>query len=284
MGPQLYALLGWPVGHSVSPVMMNAAFAETAKSAHYMAFAVPPQALSQAIRGLAAMGAGGANITIPHKQTVLPWLDEVSPIARLVGAVNTLRFSPQTGKVVGHNTDVDGWWHSVAPYLSMPVREVLVLGAGGAARAVIAALSLYAPDASVMVCSRRQVQADLLQQNFDKVPLVMIPWHLRCEAVKGVHMVINTTPLGMWPSVGSSPLGDQNCLAPGQIVYDLVYRPQNTLLLQQARQSGAVAVSGLSMLVEQGALAYEYWFSETAPRDLMSRFAQGALAQSPGDK
>ncbi len=281
MNPQLYALLGWPVSHSVSPVMMNAAFADKAKSAHYMAFAVAPDALADAVRGLAAIGAGGANITIPHKQAVFPWLDSVSTTARLVGAVNTLRFSIQTGKIEGHNTDVDGWWHSISPYLSVRVGRVLVLGAGGAARAVVAALSLYAGDVRIMVSSRRLDEAQQIQQTFSTVSVAIVPWQQRCQAASEADLIINTTPLGMWPREEANPLANEDCLMQGQVVYDLVYRPQNTRLLQQAREAGAVAVSGLSMLVEQGALAYEYWFSESAPRELMTRFAESALAESP---
>lgn len=257
--------------------MMNQAFEAEGREAVYLPFAVRPADIRAAVAGLRALGAGGFNVTIPHKQAVFELLDEVSETARAAGAVNTVTVGAD-GRLFGHNTDVDGWWASVRPHLPGAPHRVAVLGAGGAARAVLTALSVHAPGAAVSVIARRLEQGEALAERFsESLRVTARAWAERHEAVAEADLVAQTTPIGMWPNHDASAVEDPACFFPGQVVQDAVYRPLKTRLLTQAAERGATIVDGLSMLVEQGALAYERWFDAPAPRDVMRRAAERAV-------
>lgn len=280
MSTTLYGLLGWPVAHSVSPAMMNAAFRAVGQDSVYMAFPVVPDRLADAVAGLGALGARGVNVTIPHKQAVMASVQQLSDAARLAGAVNTLRFEDEGRHITGHNTDVTGWWQGIRTHAQTPWRTVTVLGAGGAARAVAAALVLHAPGVQLRIAARTlKTSAAIVRDFADVLTVSAVPWDARHEAVYEADCVVNATPIGMWPAQDDSPLADDSCFWPGQVMQDMVYRPLQTRCMVQARGKGAIVVDGLEMLIHQGAAAFTYWNDLDAPVDTMRDAAMQALAQ-----
>lgn len=290
MATQLFGLLGWPVHHSVSPAMMNAAFADLGIDAHYFPFAVQPQRLSDALAGLSALNTVGVNVTIPHKQAVFHACTVLTREAELAKAVNTLKFqiaateemeradASENLPLLGHNTDVTGWWSGVSDKYTNAVRTVVVLGAGGAARAVIAALALYASAVRVRVIARNRGSASALAQEF--APLIQVepfPWESRNAVMHAADWIVQCTPIGMWPNVDDSPIDDEACFHTGQFVQDLIYRPSPTRFLMQAKSRGCVTADGLEMLVQQGARALEWWTGVQAPTEVMRAAARNAV-------
>lgn len=281
----LTGLLGWPVGHSRSPAMHNAAFAASGTDGVYVPLAVPPERLGTAVMGLAALGFSGTNVTIPHKRAVMAYVHELSPAAVAIGAVNTLVVRLD-GSLYGDNTDASGFLADLSDQgLDMDVLATsgaLVLGAGGSARAV--AYALASRGIPVVVSSRRSEQAHelvaALQRHLLSAPqasalLKAQPWSSLPVIAGLVSLVVNCTPLGMTPDVGASPWPDGLAFQPAQIAYDLVYNPPHTRFMSQARASGAQAINGLGMLLHQGALAWEAWTGQPAPlatmREALSR-------------
>jgi shikimate dehydrogenase len=266
---EMYGLIGYPVAHSLSPVMMNTAFHTIGRAAHYAAFAVHPEDLEAALQGLWALGFAGANVTIPHKETVFQHVMEVSPEAKLAKAVNTLVRSEEGW--IGHNTDVEGWWNSFAIGLKPKSSSVVsLLGAGGAARAVLTGLSLQTKGARVHLMARRLAQSERLALEFaDYLDIHPVTWDERHEAIGQSNYVIQSTPLGMWPNVDVSCIQDETCFHPGQVVQDLVYRPLTTKLLTQAKARGCDLVDGARMLVGQGVKSFELWTGQSAPIEAM---------------
>lgn len=267
-------LLGYPLSHSVSPAMHNAALAALGLAGwRYEARPVPPEGLAEAVADLRAADCGGANVTVPHKQAVLQLLDGVTPVARAIGAVNTI--VKQDGQLLGHNTDAAGFLADLYVHgVRLGKRPAVVLGAGGSARAVVAALAgIGAP---VRVVARRPEQAEALR---GVAALESYPWSPLglLEATDEAALIINTTPLGMTPNVSTSPWLEGTPFPPEAFVYDLVYNPPETALVQQARAAGLRAATGLGMLVEQGALALELWTGLQAPRDTMRQAAENEL-------
>ncbi|GMA52119.1 shikimate dehydrogenase (NADP(+)) [Alicyclobacillus contaminans] len=278
MATALYGLLGWPVGHSVSPPMMMAAFAAAEMDGVYLPFAVHPDRIADAVRGLQALGAVGVNVTIPHKQSVYALTTDATAEATLAKAVNCLAFRSDGG-ISGHNTDVLGWWSAVAPMVGkVPPKQVTLLGAGGAARAVVTALALNHPETRLLLVARNPEQALALAKEFaDSLHTDVASWEERHEAVNRAEWVVNSTPIGMSPNVSACPLADAGCLHPGQFVQDLIYRPSPTRLLAMAAERGCIVQDGLPMLVGQGAAAFHWWTGMDAPVDAMQRAAYTAL-------
>lgn len=277
-------LLGWPVAHSVSPPMHNAAFKEAGLNCHYAAFAVPPNLVQQAVHGLAALGLVGANVTIPHKEAVIPHLDEIGPSARLVGAVNTIVVHAD-GRLVGHNTDGPGFMALLQDSGVDPAgRRCVVLGAGGASRAVATHLAL-AESSQVAVINRTVARAEeVVAQVAEAVGrdapalLALSPHDSKTgTALRTADLIVNCTPLGMHPDVDSTPLPDLSILRDSCAVVDTIYHPQETRLLREAAERGLTAVGGLGMLVHQGALSWEYWFGRKGPAGAMMAAAGRAL-------
>ena len=270
------ALFGYPLSHSVSPAMHNAALAELGLAGWlYEAVPVPPEGLAEAVERLRGPEYAGANVTVPHKQPVIDLIDGVTPVAHAIGAVNTI--VKHEGRLVGHNTDAAGLLADLYKYeVHVSKRPVLVLGAGGSARAAVAALA--GVGAQVRVIARRPEQIETLRsvaalQAFEWSPLGLL------AASDNVALIINTTPLGMTPNTDATPWLEGTPFPPDAFVYDLVYNPPDTLLVRQARADGLRAATGLGMLVEQGALALELWTGQTAPRATMRRAAEAKLYQ-----
>lgn len=287
MAVRLYGLLGWPVGHSVSPPMVNAAFNKLGLEAYYTAFAVPPEDFTTAVHGLSALRAGGVNVTIPHKQSALRLATSISDAAKLAGAVNTLKFISETREVLGHNTDVSGWWKSLKAQTGgrETWNRVLVLGAGGASRAVLAGLALNAPQAEVFIAARKYEQTVQMAKEFEPyLSIRPIAWEGKEKWISQSELVVNTTPVGMWPNTESSPVLDAGCFEQGQVVQDLVYRPLHTRFLQLAASHGALVATGLSMLVEQGAEAVAFWTGREPDIECMLNAANEALRAGAPDR
>ncbi|MCX5952245.1 MAG: shikimate dehydrogenase [Cyanobacteria bacterium] len=288
----LVAVLGDPVRHSLSPAMHNAALQELGLDWVYMALRTPPGRLAAVLAGLESVECRGLNITLPHKAEAAQLAQELSPLAARLGAVNTL-VPRAEGGWFGTNTDVEGF---LAPLRSGGVswqgQQALVLGNGGSARAIVAALTELGL-AAILVAGRRQQNLDrLLQACGGWAPtLEGVPWSagpLR-SALGGSALVVNTTPVGMAssgdPEPAASPLNpsDLDALQQGATVYDLIYTPRPTALLQQAKVRGCRTIDGLEMLVQQGAASLQLWTGQAVvPVNVMRQAALEQLAaQSP---
>ncbi|NPV87197.1 MAG: shikimate dehydrogenase [Anaerolineae bacterium] len=278
---QLTGLIGWPVEHSLSPAMQNAAFSEAGLNWCYVPLPTPPEKLEDALRGLVALGFRGVNVTIPHKQAVIPLLDSVSPNARALGAVNTIFFQRTAdGKthMYGENTDEEGFidaLHRVGVHFGSSDSAIIV-GAGGAARAVLSSL-MKMNLKEVYVLNRNEERARLLVQELTaaqdtattEVHALALSDDALVELAQTASLLVNATPVGTMPNVDKSVWPDKAPVPGHLVVFDLVYNPRSTRLLQQARASLARGVDGLEMLVQQGALAFEFWTGKPAPVQTM---------------
>jgi shikimate dehydrogenase len=270
-------LLGYPVEHSLSPVMQNAAFAAAGLNWCYVPLPVAPVAVKEAVLGLPALGFRGANVTIPHKQAVMSHLDEVSEEAQAIGAANVLVF--KDGRRLGYNVDGIGFLTALTR-LGVPVRglRALVLGSGGSARAVV--YTLARNGAAVMLLNRTELRAKALVESLR--PQLMdeptgtsllksgpLTGELVAEIASGVDLVVNTTPLGMSPHEQGNPWPVDVPFPRQAIAYDLIYAPRETGFLRLAKAAGAQTLDGLQMLVYQGAHSFELWTGQPAPVETM---------------
>lgn len=268
---RLVGVLGWPIAHSVSPPMHNAAFGALGLDWCYVPLATAPERLGDAVRGLRALGFIGANATVPHKQALLSLVDELTPAARAIGAVNTLAVRPDG--ILGHNTDAAGFLQALRGAGFDPQScRALLLGAGGAAHSVAYALASVGASVTILnrtperaealVAALRQAlpSADLSAKTLERATLA---------ALTGVDLVVNATTLGMWPEVEASPWPEDTPFPARALCYDLVYNPRETRLMRQAREAGARACDGLTMLVHQGAEAFALWTERQPPVDVM---------------
>lgn len=269
---KLVGLIGWPVEHSLSPAMHNSAFAALNLNWCYVPLPVLPEQLGEAVAGLRALGFVGANVTVPHKEAVMSYLDHVTPEAQAIGAVNTIVVSE--GRSIGYNTDWQGFLTALSEGGFDPQdKRAVVLGAGGAARAVVYALAQAG--VQITVLNRTPSRAQDLVQDFSplfpSLSLLSLPLTLQtlAERTAEAHLLVNTTPVGMWPELDKS-LWPKDLAFPGHLtVFDLVYNPRQTKLLRQAQAAGAQVIGGLGMLVHQGATAFELWTGEKAPVETM---------------
>jgi len=314
---KLVGLIGWPVEHSLSPVMHNRAFDALRLNWCYVPLPVPPGQIEVAVRGLAALGFHGANMTVPHKQAVMPALDSIALSARQLGAVNTIvveRSSKDTVTIGGYNTDTQGFIAALQEGGFEPEKEgrAVVVGAGGAARAVVSGL-LWSGIGEITVLNRTLERAQALVSDLEPLPrplpdppqsppklggkweredspfppreggrgvrlraLPLTPETL-VESTRVADLLVNATTVGMWPHMDGSVWPDTVPIPAHLTVFDLVYNPPETRLLRQARESGARAIGGLGMLVWQGALAFEMWTGAVAPVEVMREACEQAL-------
>ena len=272
--PVQLGLVGWPLGHSLSPVLHEAALAAHQRKGAYRLYPLHPDEAENGLRSLfTQMRAGeirGLNVTIPYKQTVIPMLDQLTPTAQAIGAVNTIYLSD--GQLIGDNTDAEGFYQDLEPVLPpfTPPGTALVLGAGGAARAVV--YSLLEHGWQVFVAARRLMQAEGLAEEFSelgKISAGLLP-EMASMDLTDVKLIVNATPVGMSPNVTGSPWPSTLSLPAGAVVYDLVYNPRVTALMRQAEDAGLKAVSGLGMLVGQAALAFSRWLDISPPVAVMT--------------
>jgi shikimate dehydrogenase len=261
---KILGVMGYPIEHSLSPVMHNAALRQLGSDYVYVPLAVPPADLAGVLASLKAIDCRGFNITIPHKQAVMAYLSEISAVARSIGAVNTVW--PTEQGWAGTNTDILGW---LSPLRSLPPPETaIILGGGGAARAVIAGcVQLGCED--IWVVGRDLGKLAALQTSWPHLKLQ--EWSQLDDLLPLADLVVNCTPIGMFPQVDASPLSvpQIELLRVGAIVYDLIYTPRPTKLLQMAEANGCQSIDGVDMLVGQGAAALELWLGQPVPVELM---------------
>lgn len=282
-------LIGWPVEHSVSPEMHNAAYAALGLEWQYLAWPVLPEDLEATIWRLGRAGCCGLNVTTPHKQAVIPLLDTIAANARQLGAVNTLVLDQREAKpaIAGYNTDDQGFIRAVRQGGFEPEagRRAVVVGAGGAARAVVYGL-LASGMGGVLVLNRTAERAEALISDLGRWQAGpggsrLSAWPLSPEALvesaRQADLLVQTTTVGMWPHQDASIWPEKVPVPAHLAVCDLVYNPLETRLLVQARQAGALAIGGLDMLVQQGALAFELWTGRAAPVEVMRAAAYRAL-------
>lgn len=265
-------LTGYPLGHSLSPKIHTAALKSCGLAGDYSLFPISPDDLPGLQTLLSRLRTGelnGLNVTIPHKQTVIPYLDDLTPSARSIGAVNTI--FTRDGKLIGHNTDAPGFLADLTrcfSAFSFPY-SALVLGAGGAARAVVAALLSDAWRVVLAVRSADLGQAQELALHHSS----LITYHsfdeLSAIDLAGISLIVNATPLGMSPDTETCSWPDGLDFPKGAAIYDCVYNPRETLLVKRARAVDLPASTGLGMLVEQAALAFETWTGQNPPRDVL---------------
>ncbi|MFT5196337.1 MAG: shikimate dehydrogenase [Cellvibrionaceae bacterium] len=266
---QLIGLLGWPVSHTKSPILHNAVAQAHSLNFAYLPLAVHPDAVEAAVRGLPALGFLGVNVTVPHKQVVMPLLDVIDPAAQAIGAVNTILFSPRPEggyppKSAGFNTDWIGFQQDLAQH-NVPIRgrDCVVLGAGGSARAVV--YTLLKAEANVFLCARRPEQAQTLiadmRVHFPQAQISATTFDQIGDTLAQVvaPLIVNTTPIGMHPNVDESIWPDDRPFPVGSFVYDLVYTPAETCLMKQAHTAGCESANGLGMLLGQAAEAFRIW-------------------------
>jgi shikimate dehydrogenase len=265
---RLFGIIGHPLGHTLSPLLHNWGFSRLGVKAAYMAFPTPPERLEAVIAAVRALPVSGLSVTIPHKEAVIPLLDGVSPLCGATGAVNTLVW--EEGKLIGHNTDVPGFLSPLLEREHVP-SSALVLGAGGAAKAVMAGLCEIGVG-DVTVANRDFERAKGLAGQFGASA---VAWDRRDHV--DAHLVVNTTPMGMsGKAVGDSPL-PATYWTPGRLAYDLVYNPRETVFLRDARLAGAAVIDGLSMFAAQGAAQFKLWTGLALPMDEAKELLATAL-------
>ena len=273
-------IIGKPVGHSISPIFQNAAFRALGIEARYEAWETEPEGLAAIVATLRAGDALGANVTVPYKEAAPPLLDRLSEDAALVAAVNTI-LRADDGTLVGHNTDIAGFQRALAEELGgEPVGRAAVVGAGGAARAVVLALARLGAT-EIAVANRTIGRAIRLCDDLAEatgVPLMPLPLEDAPRAARAARVIVNTTSVGMAGGAGEgrTPI-TAGAFHAGQLVCDVVANPLETPLMRDAAAAGARTLGGLRMLVYQGAAAFTLWTGREAPLDVMLEAARGAM-------
>jgi shikimate dehydrogenase len=274
------ALIGDPIEHTMSPAMHNAAFNELGLDYVYLAFRVRQEGLGEAVAGLRALNVRGFNVTIPHKVNVIPLLDGLEPVAEKIGAVNTV--VNDGGRLLGSNTDAAGFLRAALEAGIAPKdAKVVVLGAGGASRAVSYVLAEQGADLTILNRLQELDWAEDIARLIEdvlgrRVRVLELRDELLAGALAGADVLVNATSVGMSPG-GDASLVPARLLRGDMTVFDVVYNPIETRLLKEAAAAGARTVSGIDMLAWQGALAFEAWTGREAQVGLMRRVAIAAL-------
>jgi len=269
---KLVGIIGHPIAHSWSPIIHDTAFKITKLNYSYLAFDVLPKNLRDAMKGMLALGIVGFNVTVPHKEPVMEFLDEISADARLVGAVNTIHVAEDI--LVGHNTDVDGVSEALKPYREQLLNEsVTIFGAGGGAHAVVYSLINYYRPAQIFVINRDPSRAELLKkffadsQNYNNIRVVELHNLDEGNVIESSRMIVNATQVGMYPAVDEGIMVADERDYSGKIFFDLVYNPVHTQFLKNAKKKNAITISGLEMLYHQASKAFELWTGVAMPLD-----------------
>jgi len=267
---KLTGIIGYPLKHTLSPKMHNEAFRALNLNYLYLPFEVTEEMLVQALAGLKALNLCGVNVTIPYKEKVLPFLDEITMEAKTIGAVNTI--VNDRGRLIGYNTDAPGFLLSLKEYgIEISGKKILLLGAGGAARAV--AYALLTAGAELIIANRTKKKAEELAEDFSAVGKILEILELGEDPIslQSYFMAVNTLPLGMHPYEHQMPPVDFTGVSSDFVAYELIYNPPETIFLKMAKEKGAKTINGLSMLLWQGVLAFEKWTGVTPPVDVMKK-------------
>ncbi|MFA8341353.1 MAG: shikimate dehydrogenase [Rhodothermaceae bacterium] len=283
---KVIAVIGHPIKHSYSPLMQNKAFELKELDYVYLPFDVPGENLKAAIKGMVSLGVKGFNVTLPHKEKINEYLDEISEEASVIGAVNTV--VNENGILHGYNTDVNGIIESLNPYKEEIVgQEVSIIGAGGASRSVIYALIRHFKVKRLNIINRTLQIAESLKDYFQTKMLFdniktyeLVPPDLT-RVFRKSKLIVNTTSMGMFPEVDDSATTISKSFKEGQIVFDVIYNPFKTKFLQIAEEQGATVLSGLKMFLEQGAKSFELWTGETMPREEIYEILKQELLAKP---
>jgi shikimate dehydrogenase len=276
-------IIGDPIGHTMSPAMHNAAFKSLGLNYVYVPFKVKSMELRKAIEGIRGLNLRGVNVTIPHKVAVIQLLDKLDPLAERIGAVNTI--VNDEGILTGYNTDATGFLQTLHDRNIEPAeKKVLLLGAGGAARAI--GHILTREKARVTILNRKQELSwaeDLaarLSRNYktEVKALELTPENLK-KAISNAEILVNATSLGMSPEIDATPVPAE-LLRADLTVFDVVYNPLQTRLLREAKAAGAKTIDGLEMLVQQGAVSFEIWTSVKPPVDVMRQAVLSLLQKN----
>ena len=275
-------VFGCPVEHSLSPAMHNAAYAALNLSFIYTPFRVEPGDIGPAIGSITPLGMAGVNLTIPHKEAAIPFLDDVTDAAAEAGAVNTV--VPRSGRLLGDNTDGDGFWQPLhGRGCDLRGEHALLIGAGGSARVV--ALTLLKKGARVSVANRSgdraaNLVAWLRSLGYSAIKQVEYTAAALTDATANAALLVNATPAGMWPAAVDELPAPLTRLRKGMLVVDLVYNPEQTALLRTAQDAGCDTVSGVEMLVAQGAAAFRMFTGVDAPVDVMRQAVRAGLTDA----
>ncbi|MFX1410706.1 MAG: shikimate dehydrogenase [Promethearchaeota archaeon] len=266
----ILCVIGYPIEHSMSPIMHNAAIQDLGLNYIYLSFAIHPSNLKHAVNGFRALDVKGINVTIPYKEKIIKYLDEIDPIAQKIGAVNTIK--NEEGYLIAKNTDgIGGKKALIEAGYKISGKNFLFIGAGGAARALCYVIS---DDANkIVIANRTEKRAVKLANEIKKqsncyIVGKSISKSILKEIIKNSDIVINTTPIGMYPLVNKSPIPPE-LLHSELIIFDIVYNPLKTKLLKDAVEKGCRTLGGLDMLVNQGALAFEWWTNKKPNIKLM---------------
>lgn len=267
---RITGLLGHPIKHSYSPFIHNIAFDLLKLNYIYLPFDVPKASLKNSLKGCNALGFVGLNVTIPHKENVLEYMDNVSEEASIIGSVNTI--VNDHGKLKGYNTDVNGILETLKPYKDeINGSKISIVGAGGASRAVIYTLIRHYKPSHITIINRTEERAETLKNYFvDKMKFEefsvkeLFPPNI-VEDLRESKLIINSTPIGMFPEADDTVTKLNESFNKEQIVFDMVYNPVKTKFLKIAEKEGAIIIDGLKMLVHQAARSFELWTNEKMP-------------------
>ena len=262
---ELYGIIGNPVRHSLSPLMHNFAFSEKGINAVYLAFESTD--VEGAIQGMRALGIKGMSITIPHKSSVIPLLDEIDTLARDIGAVNTI--VNKEGKLIGYNTDAAGALMALGDVVQVTGKHCVIVGAGGAARAI--GYTLKEHDVTLTIANRSEERGKVLSKSLDSE-------YIKPEQLEDISfdILINTTPVGMTPNTDFCPVPEK-ALKQGITVMDVIYNPRRTKLLNIASEKGCKVIDGLGMFIYQGAEQFRLWTGVDAPVALLKKVVEEEL-------
>lgn len=272
LNTKIIGVIGHPIRHSFSPMMQNYAFDRRNLNYIYIPFDVPQTNLKDAIKGMMALGIQGFNVTLPHKEKISEFMNDVSEEASVIGAVNTV--VNENGVLHGYNTDVTGVIETLNPYLDeINDQTVTVIGAGGAARSVIYALIRHFKVKRINIINRTEQTAESLKDYFEAKMVFddiktygLVPPDL-VNVFGESKLIVNTTSIGMAPDIDDIPTAIDKSFNENQIVFDVIYNPLKTRLLEVAESKGAKILNGLKMFVVQGARAFELWTGQKMPVD-----------------
>lgn len=276
---KLFAVLGDPIGHSLSPFMHNDLFSYYKIDAHYHPFLVKQEQLEDAVKGLKAIGVAGFNVTVPHKSAIIPFLDGIDDLAKEIGAVNTV--VNENGRLIGYNTDGPGFLEGIKRHIpSLSGKRILIIGAGGAARAIYFTFLKSNPE-TVDICNRSITRAEkLVKECTSSIMTNAFCLEKAQNQLNKYDIIVQATPIGMFPKTMDQPFSPNN-IKEKVLVCDIIYNPLETKFLQEAKQNGAKVQNGIDMFVYQGALAFLKW-TGIAPN--IDQMRQNVLKQLGGTK
>ncbi|WP_404428781.1 shikimate dehydrogenase [Sutcliffiella horikoshii] len=270
----LYGVIGSPIAHSMSPLIHNNAFLQNGMDAHYHAFHVEPDQLETAVAGMRALGVTGFNVTIPHKEAIIPLLDSVEDAALQIGAVNTV--VNKDGKLIGYNTDGRGYVEALKEVVGLKDKHVLIIGAGGAARAIFYTLALE-EGIQLDICNRTVSKSEDLIKEFSLERIARsITVDQAAKEIKNYDVVVQTTSVGMFPQINDTPLPLVS-VKNHAVFSDIIYNPIETKLLREAKALGAITQNGVHMFAYQAALAFEIWTGKFPDTDRMKKLVEEHL-------